>query len=397
MINSLSLKKEQLIKVIDPFVYIYFTVFFIFSNAALATERYANFVAVILMGLLFIYGIIEHSHVISTFSVLYAAFSAFCFLSTTWAIDHDMAMMRAKTVFRLFVLAVLLYNYCASEKKRMLIVNAVFVAGVFYACFYYLYYGYKEIIDSILTGSRIGADINDQNGMSFSIAMSMVVGFYYLIFEKKYWTIPILLFGFSAILATGSREGFICYFFGFFVLIFLKAHKWKKLIAVGVVVAVLCALYLLRDLPLLAPIMSRFRDAIDSVSKSGNGSSEIRLELIELGLKIFKEHPVIGIGMGGTHSIAGQFYEVNFYLHNNYAELLACGGAVGFILYYTLNLTGSVIGLAKKKLDNYFYLALALNIVLLISEMTNVSYYDKVPSIIILNSYVALVGMRDNA
>ncbi len=397
MINSLSSKKEQLTKVIDPFVYIYFTVFFIFSNAALATERYANFVAVILMGLLLIYGIIEHSHVISTFSVLYAAFSAFCFLSTTWAIDHDMAMMRAKTVFRLFVLAVLLYNYCASEKKRMLIVNAVFVAGVFYACFYYLYYGHKEIIDSILTGSRIGADINDQNGMSFSIAMSMIVGMYYLIFEKKYWTIPILLFGLSAILATGSREGFICFFAGLFILVFLRARGWRKLIAVGVVVALVAALYLMRNLPFLAPIMGRMEEALATLSNSGDGSSEIRIGLIKLGLSIFKEHPVLGVGMGGTHSIAGQFYEINYYLHNNYAELLACGGAVGFILYYALNLTGSVIGLAKKKLDNCFYLALALNIVLLISEMTNVSYYDKVPSIIILNSYVALVGMRDNA
>ena len=396
MINCLSSKKEQLIKVIDPFVYIYFTVFFIFSNAALETERYANFVAVILMGLLFIYGIIDHSYVISTFSVLYAAFSAFCFLSTTWAVDPGMAMMRAKTVFRLFVLAVLLYNYCASEKKRDLMINAIFAAGFFLACFFYIYYGHKTVFDSILNGYRIGFEINDPNQCSFLVATSAVIGFYYLIFKKRILTIPVLAFDFSVILSTGSREGFICFFAGLFMIIFLRARGWKKLIAVGGVVVLAAALYLMRNLSFLAPIMGRMEEALATISNSGDSSSEIRIGLIKLGLSIFKEHPILGVGMGGTHSIAGQYYHLDYFLHNNYAELLACGGAVGTLLYYGLHLAASCRGIMKKYKDDLFLLSLALIIVLLISGVVTVSYYDKLSSIVILNSYVALIGLSDN-
>lgn len=59
------------------------------------------------------------------------------------------------------------------------------------------------------------------------------------------------------------------------------------------------------------------------------GSTQARLELLMLGLKLFGEHPVTGVGLGQFAVESG----LGRYTHNEWAELLSNTGLVGFLLY----------------------------------------------------------------
>lgn len=83
---------------------------------------------------------------------------------------------------------------------------------------------------------------------------------------------------------------------------------------------------------------------------TGNGeidhSAQVRQDMFKLGISIFKDNPIFGIGMGQCSYLYTKYIGHDCYLHNNYAELLANGGVVGTYLFYRIYL--SVIKTKKK-------------------------------------------------
>ena len=67
---------------------------------------------------------------------------------------------------------------------------------------------------------------------------------------------------------------------------------------------------------------------------TGNGvvdtSSQTRLRLIEIGLDIWKKYPIGGTGIN-TFYVSSS---TGNYAHNNFVELLADIGIIGFVIYY---------------------------------------------------------------
>ena len=66
------------------------------------------------------------------------------------------------------------------------------------------------------------------------------------------------------------------------------------------------------------------------------------------------------------------------YFHNNYVEILASGGIVGFFVYYGIYfyIIKEMIKNKKNK-DIYFYISFALIFILLFMDYASVSYYSK--------------------
>ena len=62
----------------------------------------------------------------------------------------------------------------------------------------------------------------------------------------------------------------------------------------------------------------------------GDGSAQTRIRMIEKAYEIFKEHPILGMGLNTFAQSAG----FGAYAHNNYMELLANLGLSGCLIYY---------------------------------------------------------------
>ena len=127
--------------------------------------------------------------------------------------------------------------------------------------------------------------------------------------------------------------------------------------------------------------MSRMNDIFEYLegnAKRATNSAWLRFEYIKLGWKLFKMHPILGIGIGNASIYTMMFYGNAHYLHNNYMEMLACGGLVGFFLHYWIFFHLLRVYIKKiKHHDKEFDICFVLLVLKLIMDMGAVSYYAK--------------------
>lgn len=88
----------------------------------------------------------------------------------------------------------------------------------------------------------------------------------------------------------------------------------------------------------------------------------------------FMQYPILGYGFGAFRNYAMQSIGVNLYAHNNYLELLASTGVLGFILYYFPFLI--LIGKCIKRINSYFVAKWIISFLILrlIGDFGEVSY-----------------------
>jgi O-antigen ligase len=58
------------------------------------------------------------------------------------------------------------------------------------------------------------------------------------------------------------------------------------------------------------------------------------MTMVEQGLRLWEQAPLLGNGLDSFRGLSGQ----GTYAHNNYIELLADGGVVAVVLFYTIHL-----------------------------------------------------------
>ena len=92
------------------------------------------------------------------------------------------------------------------------------------------------------------------------------------------------------------------------------------------------------QLPMFSEILERMSSMVEAFTGTGGDSSTIvRLMLVDIGWDLFHQSPLIGVGIHNpsvyTYSIFGI---ENYYLHNNYIELLAGTGIIGVVTYYSM-------------------------------------------------------------
>ena len=121
---------------------------------------------------------------------------------------------------------------------------------------------------------------------------------------------------------------------------------------------------------------------------------------IQAGWKQFLKTPILGIGIGNTSQITMAATGHSTYLHNNFIELLASGGIIGFGIYYgiILYLIIKLIPFALKK-ESVSDACLIVLIVHTIADYGTVSYYTKGTYFILvlcfLQVYINYKGKKD--
>ena len=104
----------------------------------------------------------------------------------------------------------------------------------------------------------------------------------------------------------------------------------------------------------------------------------IRLAYVRLGMQLFREHPILGIGIANANIYTSSYYGHNHYLHNNYVELLACGGIVGFLIYYSVWAWLLVTFIkCRKQRSREYDICLVLLLIHIAMDYGAVSYYSK--------------------
>ena len=223
---------------------------------------------------------------------------------------------------------------------------------------------------------------------------AVVINLYYVLSDRKVRIWDILVIPSIAVLAvSGSRKALVVCVAGVFGVFILKNWNGKKalksFLKVSLVIIVLTALvFTVSRLPAFRGINARMMELITILFKNNytrSNSAWIRMEYNKLGMRLFRSSPVLGIGIGSANYYTKRMYGHDHFLHNNYIEMLACGGIVGFIIYYSVYLV--ILGRLfryRRFRDREYDICLILLLIVMVMDYGKVSYLEK-------NTYVFLM------
>lgn len=333
-------------------------------------------------------------------------FGIYSVLTSLWAISMNTALARAGTIISMFIFLMLLYpaysEYCDVEK----LINALKWSGYIVILGAVIYYGPFEIMTIVATGDRISNDYLNSNTLGLVAATSILIEIYHCINRKKFkWTVLLLIPSSIVLVGSGSKKAFLFLAMGTAIVILLidRKESWKDKLKkiVILLLAFLIAFYIIMTLDIFDSISTRIEAMIHVLmgQREGEFSTNIRIDLISIGWEQFKETPLLGIGIDNTRFLSLEQLGYDYYLHNNYIEVLAGEGLIGFVLYYMPYVyIGCNFFKYRKNGDKTYSIIIALFALQLIMDMGQVSYYSKETyfNLLIFYIYMRRIRLEEN-
>ncbi len=222
-----------------------------------------------------------------------------------------------------YVIPVLLiYNYVGTDKAKLRNVMVVISVTVFVLCVALLIFG-KPNHNNVLVLSNL-----NPNAFSNFLLLATIANLWICTTSKskktRLFIALIILFEFVVQVLLASRRGMVIVLFVIgsymFVLLITKYQNNLYLWALAIASVFVLGLVVLLNFELIAekvPVLQKFTNEL------GKHSNETRQEYHTAAMKLFKENPIIGKGLGAVSR------KIGMYSHSLYYEVLACLGVVG--------------------------------------------------------------------
>lgn len=337
-----------------------------------------------------------------SFVLFYVVFITYVLLSALWAESSASTITMARTLFRTFLCAYVVYLYFIKEKDISRLLRILMWAGYIVAIYSLFFYGMGELLkagqDSSLRAENEFANVNS---IAMCCALSCMIQANEF-FEKRHrWTCLFLIPALIIIAATQSRKALVFLIVGIVAAFIVKnqnepfTQKFVK-IFLGCIIAALIV-YILLQFEIFSGIKERMQSMLNSLTGKGDvdSSALARKKMIEIGWKEFIEHPLGGVGIANSYFITDRYLGRETYLHNNFIELLACGGIFAFITYYVIYgyLFYNLWKYRKADKKQAMFFAIWL-LIMLTLDFANVSYYEKSQNFYLMIHFVNVENLK---
>lgn len=164
-----------------------------------------------------------------------------------------------------------------------------------------------------------------------------LIGYFDNLFGSKYRNVSGLLFvaGIAALIFNGTRGAWIAVAITSGILLLYYMFKNKRNLIIGTVVIALCGGILVNN--------DAFMHRVSTITNNRYQSNSERLLMWNSAWNMFKDHPVFGVGLGQYKDnyqhkyISPKAKEPNLaHAHNNFLQMLAENGVVGFIGFISM-------------------------------------------------------------
>lgn len=164
-----------------------------------------------------------------------------------------------------------------------------------------------------------------------------LIGYFDNLFGSKYRNVSGLLFvaGIAALIFNGTRGAWIAVAITSGILLLYYMFKNKRNLVIGTVVIALCGGILVNN--------DAFMHRVSTITNNRYQSNSERLLMWNSAWNMFKDHPVFGVGLGQYKDnyqhkyISPKAKEPNLaHAHNNFLQMLAENGMVGFIGFISM-------------------------------------------------------------
>ena len=282
-------------------------------------------------------------------------------------------------VILLYFSCIIFFHYNGEYNK---ILDACIIGG--YALVFYLILSYGGIGSFLrsIQSDAIANVIVQKNILAYSMAIVVLICVYRLVYQKNKIYFLLAILPTIVTFGTGSRRGILAIVISITVLYILKDFNYKVLINILMIICLIYIFYIILKQMNMLYLTERLESLFSILSNEGDmiASDQGRMNMIEYGWHMFLQNPVFGNGANAFKELSGY----NIYSHNNFIELLANFGIVGFILYYGVYVAiiSKLIKIAKTG-DMFSKLLLSYFIMRIVTDYGNVSYYDRFTYIMI--------------
>ena len=261
-----------------------------------------------------------------------SVFSSFCLISYYWSTVTTTVITTTLSFVQVAIMLFAIVLFCEKKDDLLFLLKCMIFGGVVFSCYYLITNSiFNRSLDYRLAGS---------NDISIRLMMLSVLIFVFRdeLGLKIRSFIVVLLFVFVSFLQ-GSRKGLIILILGLILDYTLEKRKTKnisyKMKGLLIVAFLLLFVYFIcMHTALYNTIGIRLEDTFAFLKEGTavDASTRDRNLLIEDGIRIWKSNPIVGVGQDNFRYVNSVRY--GFYSHNNFIELLANLGMIGFTLYY---------------------------------------------------------------
>lgn len=356
---------------------------------------YASTVRLIATGAIFLSGCmisLNRRPVLDRYLATYILFFVFGLVSMLWAKDDTLILSVVSSMLRT-IMVLYFISVRVKTKEDIERVMSIHILAIIFLNIFVL----KLMIDFYSLSSfflrRFGDNFAYNSNATSNLNVISALFCIYFIQKSKKKILPIisLLFFVFIIVICGSKQGMIALVMGVLLTIYLKGNIQKKFSTIIIAIITVIVLWeLLMNVPRLYEIIGyRFEGLLgigNAVSK--DGSTLNRNNLLRQAFEVWLSHPVAGVGFNNfpvVQTVQSGYY----YAHNNYLELLADSGIIGFFCFYS-----NYLRILRLKIDSSIRIHVFLKslfFMLAFIDLAVVSYQDLRYQ---LPLYLIFIGLR---
>lgn len=316
------------------------------------------------------------SRYVLTYILWLIAFSTLCFASSIWAQNYNKTVLSTTISFVQFgCISMCILVYCSNIKRIHNVIKYVIVSSMFLCTRFILTVPFADW-GLLRTLEQNSIFLSNETAMVMAFAALFLYWYSFINYDtrnhNKTLSIISILIMMLVVVLMGTKKGLVIFGLGSIIMYLLSSEKLvsilKKIIVVSCVFAL--SIYSMLNVEILYNVMgSRLEMMINGLmGLDTDGSTRTRMLFIYNALDIFREHYLIGIGQDGFRY--ENFHQFT-YSHNNYTEILANLGLVGFVTYYYIVL--STLNKSIHCIKNTV-LPFVLVVIMLITDFGAVSY-----------------------
>lgn len=320
--------------------------------------------------------------------LIYPMLSAFGVLSLSsifWSTNQSFAYSKNITLIQLIILAFIIYILVDTETKIIKTFNALYLGGYIMVLYALQDYGFTGLIEALLTGTRLGGDINQENAFGLYCGITFLVAMYHFFYDKKVIHLFLGVLPFLFAISSGSRKSILVLIIGLAVLYYFKNKNFRILKIIFILIILVVISRLIVSIPIFQQTFKRLFMLFNLFTNEGivDSSTLVRKQMIEFGWNLFKEKPFFGYGTEQYNIQYLKQFGMFRPSHNNYIQALVSFGIVGFSLWYSMYFYIIKNTIKKAFTNNIAALVLCIFVVSLLNDVTAVSLTDKMSYVFI--------------